>query len=79
MVLLRCFKNGAFTDVLIPSLQYFRDRLNEPVPSETSTNQTDAADEHHNVLEAKFTNVMTLCAMLPLLLCTCLNSFLHSL
>ncbi|XP_008299666.1 equilibrative nucleoside transporter 1-like isoform X2 [Stegastes partitus] len=26
-----------------------------------------------------FNNVMTLCAMLPLLLCTCLNSFLHSL
>uniref|UniRef100_A0A3Q3X9F4 Uncharacterized protein n=1 Tax=Mola mola TaxID=94237 RepID=A0A3Q3X9F4_MOLML len=30
------------------------------------------------ILEAKFNNVMTLCTMLPLLLCTRLNSFLHS-
>ncbi|XP_037546082.1 equilibrative nucleoside transporter 1-like [Nematolebias whitei] len=59
--------------------KYFRGRLKESVSSETSTNQTDAADEHHNILDAKFNNVMTLCAMLPLLLCTCLNSFLHSL
>uniref|UniRef100_A0A8D0L567 Solute carrier family 29 member 1a n=1 Tax=Sphenodon punctatus TaxID=8508 RepID=A0A8D0L567_SPHPU len=28
-------------------------------------------------LQAKFNNVMTLCAMLPLLVFTCLNSFLH--
>ncbi|XP_028331136.1 equilibrative nucleoside transporter 1-like isoform X2 [Gouania willdenowi] len=31
------------------------------------------------MLESKFNNVMTLCAMLSLLLLTCLNSFLHSL
>lgn len=30
-----------------------------------------------NYLSAIFNNVMTLCAMLPLLLFTCLNSFLH--
>lgn len=28
-------------------------------------------------LSAIFNNVMTLCAMLPLLIFTCLNSFLH--
>lgn len=31
----------------------------------------------HRPLSAIFNNVMTLCAMLPLLLFTCLNSFLH--
>ncbi|XP_074551385.1 equilibrative nucleoside transporter 1-like isoform X2 [Halichoeres trimaculatus] len=41
-------------------------------------NETTAG-EPRSVLEAKFNNVMTLCAMLPLLLFTCLNSFLHSL
>uniref|UniRef100_A0A8C2PT93 Solute carrier family 29 member 1a n=1 Tax=Cyprinus carpio TaxID=7962 RepID=A0A8C2PT93_CYPCA len=30
-----------------------------------------------NVLESKFNNVMTLCAMVPLLIFTCLNSFIH--
>lgn len=32
--------------------------------------------DNRSVLEAKFNNVMTLCAMLPLLAFTCLNSFL---
>jgi len=45
----------------------------------SSANQTEASSEHRSPLEAKFNNVMTLCAMLPLLLCTCLNSFLLSL
>lgn len=45
---------------------------------DSSTNQTQALDSR-SVLQAKFNNVMTLCAMLPLLLCTCLTSFLHSL
>ncbi|XP_075704204.1 equilibrative nucleoside transporter 1-like [Rhinoderma darwinii] len=31
-----------------------------------------------NQLQSKFNNVMTLCAMLPLLIFTCLNSVLHS-
>ncbi|KAM9857043.1 equilibrative nucleoside transporter 1-like [Aulostomus maculatus] len=52
---------------------YFTSRLRE------TSNVTVAADEHRGVLEAKFNNVMTLCAMLPLLICTCLNSFLLSL
>uniref|UniRef100_A0A665TBC9 Solute carrier family 29 member 1b n=1 Tax=Echeneis naucrates TaxID=173247 RepID=A0A665TBC9_ECHNA len=39
---------------------------------------TEATGEHRSILEAKFNNVMTICAMLPLLLCTCLNSFLHT-
>ncbi|XP_054991662.1 equilibrative nucleoside transporter 1 [Sorex araneus] len=36
-----------------------------------------AAPPGRNSLSAIFNNVMTLCAMLPLLLFTCLNSFLH--
>ncbi|XP_070777227.1 equilibrative nucleoside transporter 1-like isoform X1 [Enoplosus armatus] len=58
---------------------YFTSRLKDYSLVDSSTNQTEAAGEHRSVLEAKFNNVMTLCAMLPLLLCTCLNSFLHSL
>ncbi|KAF0036986.1 hypothetical protein F2P81_009860 [Scophthalmus maximus] len=57
--------------------QYFTSRLKDP-PVDSSTNQTEAAGERRSVLEAKFNNVMTLCAMLPLLICTCLNSFLHT-
>ncbi|XP_061736753.1 equilibrative nucleoside transporter 1-like isoform X2 [Nerophis ophidion] len=41
-------------------------------------NETAAGEEPRGVLEARFGNVMTLCAMLPLLIFTCLNSFLHS-
>nr|XP_057902096.1 equilibrative nucleoside transporter 1-like isoform X2 [Doryrhamphus excisus] len=51
---------------------YFSSRLKD------STNETAAGEEHRGVLEARFNNVMTLCAMLPLLIFTCLNSFLHS-
>ncbi|XP_059189401.1 equilibrative nucleoside transporter 1-like isoform X2 [Centropristis striata] len=58
---------------------YFTSRLKDSSLVDISANQTEAAGEHRGVLEAKFNNVMTLCAMLPLLLCTCLNSFLHSL
>uniref|UniRef100_UPI0037E9B5A5 equilibrative nucleoside transporter 1-like isoform X2 n=1 Tax=Semicossyphus pulcher TaxID=241346 RepID=UPI0037E9B5A5 len=57
---------------------YFTSRLKDSSLVDSSANQT-AAGEHRSVLEAKFNNVMTLCAMLPLLLFTCLNSFLHSL
>lgn len=62
---------------VIVSLQYFQKRLKEPLSAEVSVNQSESAPP--SVLEAKFNNVMTLCAMLPLLFCTCLNSFLHSL
>ncbi|XP_077574968.1 equilibrative nucleoside transporter 1-like isoform X2 [Stigmatopora nigra] len=52
---------------------YFTGRLKE------SSNVTAmGAEPERSVLESKFNNVMTLCAMLPLLLFTCLNSFLHS-
>ncbi|XP_029359079.1 equilibrative nucleoside transporter 1-like isoform X2 [Echeneis naucrates] len=59
-------------------LQYFTSRLKDASPVTSSTNQTEATGEHRSILEAKFNNVMTICAMLPLLLCTCLNSFLHT-
>ncbi|KAI4875830.1 hypothetical protein NFI96_004183 [Prochilodus magdalenae] len=50
---------------------YFTGRLGD--------NSTIEATEGENrsVLQAKFNNVMTLCAMIPLLVFTCLNSFLH--
>lgn len=51
-------------------LQYFTSRLKDH-----SANQT--AEDSRNVLESKFNNVMTLCAMVPLLIFTCLNSFIH--
>ncbi|XP_049592833.1 equilibrative nucleoside transporter 1 [Syngnathus scovelli] len=59
---------------------YFTSRLKDP-PSELSANQTanrtlDGGDTR-NMLESKFNNVMTLCAMVPLLLFTCINSFIH--
>ncbi|XP_061646736.1 equilibrative nucleoside transporter 1-like isoform X2 [Phyllopteryx taeniolatus] len=59
---------------------YFTSRLKDP-PSELSTNQTAngtlEGGDTRNVLESKFNNVMTLCAMVPLLIFTCLNSFIH--
>ncbi|XP_057700197.1 equilibrative nucleoside transporter 1-like [Corythoichthys intestinalis] len=53
---------------------YFTGRLRES----RSNGTAEGAESVRGVLEAKFNNVMTLCAMLPLLLFTCLNSFLHS-
>ncbi|XP_030603902.1 equilibrative nucleoside transporter 1-like [Archocentrus centrarchus] len=57
---------------------YFTSRLKDP-PTELSSNWTAnvTAGEHRSVLESKFNNVMTLCAMVPLLIFTCLNSFIH--
>lgn len=59
---------------------YFTSRLKDP-PSDFPSNQTDNVtledDGHRSVLESKFNNVMTLCAMVPLLIFTCLNSFIH--
>lgn len=60
-------------------VQYFTGRLKDASLDHLSANETDVADDHRSELEAKFNNVMTLCAMLPLLLFTCLNSLLHSL
>lgn len=42
-----------------------------------TANQTMESGDTRNVLESKFNNVMTLCAMVPLLIFTCLNSFIH--
>ncbi|GAA6225625.1 equilibrative nucleoside transporter 1-like [Lates japonicus] len=58
---------------------YFTSRLKDTSPVRSSANQTEEAGGQRSILEAKFNNVMTLCAMLPLLLFTCLNSFLHTL
>ncbi|XP_053170901.1 equilibrative nucleoside transporter 1-like isoform X2 [Scomber japonicus] len=57
---------------------YFTSRLKDSSLVSSSANETKAG-EQRSALEAKFNNVMTLCAMLPLLICTCLTSFLHSL
>ncbi|XP_053291804.1 equilibrative nucleoside transporter 1 isoform X2 [Pleuronectes platessa] len=59
---------------------YFTSRLKDP-PTDLSTNVTANSTmegvDTRNVLESKFNNVMTLCAMVPLLIFTCLNSFIH--
>lgn len=58
---------------------YFTSRLKDPVSSSfnQSANVTVESGNTRNVLESKFNNVMTLCAMVPLLIFTCLNSFIH--
>ncbi|KYO43403.1 equilibrative nucleoside transporter 1 [Alligator mississippiensis] len=61
--------------------QYFSTRLSDA----QNTTAVDRLSEVNgtgtnllpNYLQAKFNNFMTLCAMLPLLIFTCLNSFLH--
>ncbi|KAG8512093.1 Equilibrative nucleoside transporter 1 [Galemys pyrenaicus] len=78
---------GAVPTPSLLSAQYFRSRLASPsnassVSAEPSGNTQPsvaptAALEEQNPLSDIFNNVMTLCAMLPLLLFTCLNSFLH--
>ncbi|KAL1006221.1 hypothetical protein UPYG_G00069430 [Umbra pygmaea] len=54
---------------------YFTSRLRDPYQS--SGNDTDKEEDNRSLLEAKFNNVMTLCAMVPLLVFSCLNSVLH--
>lgn len=60
---------------------YFTSRLKDPSTTDISANQTSnvtsEGTDTRNVLESKFNNVMTLCAMVPLLIFTCLNSFIH--
>ncbi|XP_036980043.1 equilibrative nucleoside transporter 1-like [Acanthopagrus latus] len=59
---------------------YFTSRLRDPIedaPSNHTANGTSVGVDTRNVLESKFNNVMTLCAMVPLLIFTCLNSFIH--
>ncbi|KAA8583606.1 equilibrative nucleoside transporter 1 [Etheostoma spectabile] len=59
---------------------YFTSRLKD-LPTDHSSNpmvnETLEGGDARSVLESKFNNVMTLCAMVPLLIFTCLNSFLH--
>ncbi|XP_026077460.1 equilibrative nucleoside transporter 1-like [Carassius auratus] len=55
---------------------YFTNRLGDPLrEANVSVNATE--EDSRSVLQAKFNNVMTLCAMVPLLVFTCLNSVLH--
>nr|XP_046168383.1 equilibrative nucleoside transporter 1 [Oncorhynchus gorbuscha]XP_046168384.1 equilibrative nucleoside transporter 1 [Oncorhynchus gorbuscha]XP_046168386.1 equilibrative nucleoside transporter 1 [Oncorhynchus gorbuscha]XP_046168387.1 equilibrative nucleoside transporter 1 [Oncorhynchus gorbuscha] len=58
---------------------YFSSRLrdNSQMGTNLSGNGTGAEGNNRSLLEAKFNNVMTLCAMVPLLAFTCLNSVLH--
>ncbi|XP_041740323.2 equilibrative nucleoside transporter 1-like [Coregonus clupeaformis] len=58
---------------------YFTSRLSDPSQMGTnlSGNGTGGEGDNRSLLEAKFNNVMTLCAMVPLLVFTCLNSVLH--
>ncbi|XP_062320135.1 equilibrative nucleoside transporter 1a isoform X1 [Osmerus eperlanus] len=59
---------------------YFTSRLKDPQSDATANqtlNSTMPGVDTRNVLESKFNNVMTLCAMVPLLIFTCLNSFIH--
>ncbi|XP_074093164.1 equilibrative nucleoside transporter 1 isoform X2 [Macrotis lagotis] len=64
---------------------YFKSRLGPPqnnsgaLPEENRDllDTTSSPQLKPSFLESIFNNVMTLCAMLPLLLFTCLNSFLH--
>ncbi|NXU99713.1 S29A1 protein, partial [Cettia cetti] len=53
--------------------QYFINRLKDPEETSHVGNQTAEA----TYLQSVFDNFMTLCAMVPLLIFTCLNSFIH--
>lgn len=55
---------------------YFTSRLKDPTIITFNQSENGTADTR-SVLESKFNNVMTLCAMVPLLIFTCLNSFIH--
>ncbi|KTF78376.1 hypothetical protein cypCar_00013860 [Cyprinus carpio] len=60
---------------------YFTQRLKDPQTNgehnQTANGSVVIEGDSRNVLESKFNNVMTLCAMVPLLIFTCLNSFIH--
>uniref|UniRef100_A0A8C1SV19 Solute carrier family 29 member 1a n=1 Tax=Cyprinus carpio TaxID=7962 RepID=A0A8C1SV19_CYPCA len=60
---------------------YFTQRLKDPQTNgehnQTANGSLVIEGDSRNVLESKFNNVMTLCAMVPLLIFTCLNSFIH--
>ncbi|XP_026795217.2 equilibrative nucleoside transporter 1a [Pangasianodon hypophthalmus] len=60
---------------------YFTSRLRDPPINadgqNLTLNGTLVEGDTRSVLESIFNNVMTLCAMVPLLIFTCLNSFIH--
>ncbi|XP_059421703.1 equilibrative nucleoside transporter 1-like isoform X2 [Carassius carassius] len=58
---------------------YFTDRLKDPQINGVNNLTLNGTEDSpgRSVLESKFNNVMTLCAMVPLLIFTCLNSFIH--
>lgn len=56
---------------------YFTNRLKDSQTNGERNLTANVTIDDRNVLELKFSNVMTLCAMVPLLIFTCLNSFLH--
>ncbi|NXX64557.1 S29A1 protein, partial [Spizella passerina] len=57
--------------------EYFISRLGDPEETSHVGNQTGEATFTPSYLQSVFDNFMTLCAMVPLLLFTCLNSFIH--
>ncbi|XP_026079265.1 equilibrative nucleoside transporter 1-like isoform X2 [Carassius auratus] len=58
---------------------YFTDRLIDPQINGVNNLTVSGTEDGpgRSVLASKFNNVMTLCAMVPLLIFTCLNSFIH--
>ncbi|XP_009979208.1 PREDICTED: equilibrative nucleoside transporter 1 [Tauraco erythrolophus] len=57
--------------------EYFISRLADRENMNCSQNQTGEAALSPSYLQSMFDNFMTLCAMVPLLVFTCLNSFIH--
>ncbi|XP_052549949.1 equilibrative nucleoside transporter 1 [Tympanuchus pallidicinctus] len=58
--------------------QYFIDRLADPQNTSCLSNQTSMGTASElSYLQSMFDNFMTLCSMVPLLIFTCLNSFIH--
>uniref|UniRef100_A0A8C6K7B5 Solute carrier family 29 member 1 (Augustine blood group) n=1 Tax=Nothobranchius furzeri TaxID=105023 RepID=A0A8C6K7B5_NOTFU len=57
---------------------YFTKRLKDAPANVSAAGVANITmGDTRNVLESKFNSVMTLCAMVPLLIFTCLNSFIH--
>ncbi|NWH32836.1 S29A1 protein, partial [Chloropsis hardwickii] len=57
--------------------EYFISRLKDPEETSHAGNQTGEATFTPTYLQSVYDNFMTLCAMVPLLIFTCLNSFIH--
>ncbi|NXD26959.1 S29A1 protein, partial [Spelaeornis formosus] len=57
--------------------EYFIGRLKDPEETSHVRNQTGEATFTLSYLQSVFDNFMALCAMVPLLIFSCLNSFIH--